>query len=81
MGVPPCPRHGPREDPEGRETPREKAVPGHSKMLGVKGTSDSEEGCVPMGLLCGVVPHPVSFLVNQDSCVGVASQAFFFPSG
>ena len=31
-----------------------------------------------MGLLCGVVPHPVSFLVNQDSCVGVASQAFFF---
>ena len=79
MGVLPCPRYGPRKDPEGHEVPREKAVPGHSKTLGVKGTSDSGEGCgVPTRLLCVVAPHPLPFLVKQDSCVGVASQAFFF---
>lgn len=59
------------EDPEGHEAPREEAVPGHSKTLGVKGASDSEEGVwcadapVPWG---GPSPNP--FLVKQDSCVG-----------
>lgn len=78
MGVPPFPGHGPREDPEGRETPTEKAVPEHSKMLRVMGMYESGGGVCQWPCSLGWSHIQSLFYMNQDSLVGMASQSFFF---